>query len=149
MVHAMWMRGLWIGKLFLILFLLTLCSPNREFITIKIAGESFHVEVARTQQQQSKGLMSRKTLGEREGMLFAYSEDRRLGFWMKDTSIPLSIAFVNRQGEIIQIEKMKPFDPTTVRSKISVRYALEVLEGTFERLGVKEGDRVEFPEGFM
>ena len=92
--------------------------------------------------------MSRQSLGEREGMLFVYKEDRRLSFWMKNTSIPLSIAFISGQGKIIQIEKMKPFDPTTVRSKISVRYALEILQGTFDRLGMREGDMVVFPEGF-
>jgi hypothetical protein len=115
---------------------------------MQIAGETFHVEVARTRERQARGLMSHQSLGEREGMLFVYREDRRLSFWMKNTSIPLSIAFINRQGKIIQIEKLKPFDPTTVRSKISVRYALEILQGTFDRLGVREGDTVVFPEGF-
>jgi uncharacterized membrane protein (UPF0127 family) len=117
-------------------------------VEILIAGERFRVEVARTREEQAKGLMSRRSIAEREGMLFVYREDRRLKFWMKNTSIPLSIAFLDRQGKIVQIEKMQPFDATTVRSKISVRYALELRQGTFEMLGVREGDTIALPEGF-
>lgn len=136
-------------SLFLVLSsILYSCSSRQEVIPIQIAGETFHIEVARTRERQIRGLMSRQSLGEREGMLFVYKEDRRLSFWMKNTSIPLSIAFIDGQGTIIQIEKMKPFDPTTVRSRISVRYALEILQGTFDRLGMREGDMVVFPEGF-
>ena len=104
--------------------------------------------MVRTPERQARGLMSRQSLGEREGMLFVYKEDRRMSFWMKNTSIPLSIAFISGQGKIIQIEKLKPLDPATVRSKISVRYALEILQGTFDRIGVREGNTVVFPEGF-
>jgi uncharacterized membrane protein (UPF0127 family) len=113
-----------------------------------LGGEIFQVEVVRTREAQIEGLMYRKSLGEREGMLFVYKMDRRLGFWMKNTEIPLSIAFIDRNGVIKQIEHMKPFDPTTFRSKISVRYALEVNRGIFEELGVTVGDTVGFPEDF-
>jgi uncharacterized membrane protein (UPF0127 family) len=81
-------------------------------------------------------------------MLFVYTRDRRLSFWMKNTELPLSIAFLSSRGEITQIDKMKPFDLTPVKSVFSVRYALEVNQGVFEELGVTEGHRVQFPEGF-
>jgi uncharacterized membrane protein (UPF0127 family) len=114
-------------------------------VTIKLGGVEFRVELARTSEQRSKGLMGRKHLGAQEGMLFVYNEDQRLSFWMKNTSIPLSIAFLDRHGRIMQIEEMHPFDPTPVRSKISVRYALEVRQGTFASLGARVGDSVELP----
>ena len=134
----------------LILGLLTLlimgCGGRLETVTLEIGGERFRVEVARTPQEKARGLMDRKRLGSRRGMLFVYGEDRRLSFWMKNTSIPLSIAFLDKAGRIVQIEEMEPFDPTSVRSRISVRYALEVPRGTFRSLGVEEGDRIGLPE---
>ncbi|HUV07444.1 MAG TPA: DUF192 domain-containing protein [Spirochaetia bacterium] len=130
------------------LVLLVSCSVSREKIDLTVGGETFRVEVVRTPEDQARGLMFRKSLGEREGMLFVYPKDRRLSFWMKNTGIPLSIAFISRDGRIIQIEHLKPFDLTAVRSEISVRYALEVLEGTFENLKVEKGDRIIFPEPF-
>ena len=81
-------------------------------------------------------------------MLFLYTEDRHLSFWMKNTSVPLSIAFLTKDGVISQIELMKPHSLKTVNSYRAVRYALELRQGSFAELGVQAGDRVVFPEGF-
>ena len=91
-----------LGFLLLILLLTTVvaCDDRKEIIDVIIAGEVFKVEVVRSSEDKALGLMHRKKLGPREGMLFVYSRDRRLSFWMKDTIIPLSIAFLSSGAEI-------------------------------------------------
>jgi uncharacterized membrane protein (UPF0127 family) len=97
------------------------------------------VEIARTAGEQSKGLMFRKKLNDGEGMLFVYERDQILSFWMKNTIIPLSIAFISSGGRIVEIRDMRPQSPQSVRSSRSVRYALEAPLGWFERSGISPG----------
>jgi uncharacterized protein len=106
------------------------------------------VEVADDLAEQAKGLMDRTALGENRGMLFVYPEERALSFWMKNTLIPLSIAFIDSQRRIIDIQDMKPLDdkPPHYVSAEPAQYALEVNRGFFEQRGVKIGDHVELPE---
>jgi uncharacterized protein len=106
------------------------------------------VEVADDLAEQAKGLMDRTTLGENRGMLFVYPEERELSFWMKNTLIPLSIAFIDSERRIIDIQDMKPLDdePPSYVSAEPAQYALEVNQGFFEERGVKVGDSVELPE---
>jgi len=99
-------------------------------------------EIARTSEEQAQGLMHRTELPDGNGMLFVYTRDNVLSFWMKNTYIPLSIAFIASDGKIIDIKNMFPLDENTVTSSRSVRYALEVPQGWFSRSGVKEGDIV-------
>jgi uncharacterized protein len=105
------------------------------------------VEVADDLAEQAKGLMDRTTLGENKGMLFVYPEERELSFWMKNTLIPLSIAFIDSERRIIDIQDMKPLDdePPSYVSAEPAQYALEVNQGFFEERGVRVGDRVELP----
>jgi uncharacterized protein len=109
---------------------------------------SVRVEVADDLVEQAKGLMDRATLGENRGMLFVYPEERELSFWMKNTLIPLSIAFIDSERRIIDIQDMKPLDdePPSYVSAEPAQYALEVNQGFFEEQGVKVGDHVELPE---
>ena len=102
------------------------------------------VETADTQEAQEKGLMGRESLDEDRGMLFVYDRDSRKSFWMKNTKIPLSIAYIGADGTIREIYDMEPLSTRTVDSKYSVRYALEVNQGAFQRHGIKTGDKVEF-----
>ena len=106
------------------------------------------VEVADDLAEQAKGLMDRTTLGENRGMLFVFPEERELSFWMKNTLIPLSIAFIDSESRIIGIQEMKPLDdePPHYVSAEPARYALEVNQGFFEERGVRVGNRVELPE---
>jgi uncharacterized protein len=106
------------------------------------------VEVADDLAEQATGLMDRTTLGENRGMLFVYPEERELSFWMKNTLIPLSIAFIDSERRIIDIQDMKPLDdePPSYVSAEPAQYALEVNQGFFEERGVKVGDSVELPE---
>ncbi len=125
------------------------CSEALDTIDVAINGQVLRLEVARTTEEQAKGLMHRKTLPENQGMLFPYESDRKLSFWMKDTAIPLSIAFLAADGTIKEIYDMRPFSLKTVSSRQSVRFALEVNQGLFVRLGIGVGDRVELPEGAL
>jgi len=111
---------------------------------IQIGNETLDVELAETQQQLAKGLRFRETLAENAGMLFIFPKPQRLSFWMKDASIPLSIAFIQPDGKIVQIRKMQPNDETPVPSlSDAVSYALLVNQGWFERHGISAGTVIE------
>ncbi|USK68520.1 DUF192 domain-containing protein [Peribacillus asahii] len=105
------------------------------------------VQVADTQKKIEKGLMFVGKLPENEGMLFVFSRKIYGGFWMGNTLIPLSIAFLDSDGEILKIMDMEPckgnkcpiYDP-----KLSYRYAIEVNLGWFEKNQIEEGDYVKF-----
>jgi uncharacterized membrane protein (UPF0127 family) len=99
-------------------------------------------EIARTDEQRRRGLMGRKSLADGEGMFFVFETDRILSFWMKDTLIPLSIAFIAYDGRILEIHDMEIQSLRTVQSARSARYALEVPQGWFARAGIEAGDRI-------
>jgi uncharacterized membrane protein (UPF0127 family) len=102
------------------------------------------VELARTEQEQKQGLMHRKSLDDGKGMLFIFDRDQIMSFWMKNTLIPLSIAFIASDGRIIEIKDMEPLRLSAVNSERSVRYALEVNQGWFSRVGIGPGDIIQF-----
>jgi uncharacterized protein len=104
---------------------------------------SVQVEIADDDEERRVGLMHRESLEEEEGMLFLFPVAHRGGFWMKDTLIPLSIAFVDSDGRILRILDMTPCraDPCRIYDPgVAYRSALEVNRGTFSRWGVEEGD---------
>lgn len=125
------------------------CSNGlEERIDVVLGGETFRVEVARTAEQKRQGLMFRESIGPREGMIFIYDTDQHLAFWMKDTIIPLTLVFLSKDGEILQVEYLKPFSLKTVISERAARYGLELPEGVLEELGLEVGDQVLLPEDF-
>ena len=83
--------------------------------------------------------MHRESMPDDRGMIFVYREEKPLSFWMKDTHIPLSIAFADRSGKIVKIKDMDPFSTAPVKSLYPAIYALEVNKGWFERNGVEVG----------
>ncbi len=101
---------------------------------------TLQAEVAVSDEDRARGLMFRTSLADGQGMAFVFDADRKLTFWMKDTKIPLSIAFVAHDGRITQIEDMTPLSLSVTESERSVRYAIEVPQGWFTRLGVMPGD---------
>jgi uncharacterized membrane protein (UPF0127 family) len=105
--------------------------------------------VARSDAEKARGLMHRRSLGAREGMLFVYDADEHMSFWMKDTTIPLTLAFLSRDGQILQIAEMKPLSLKPLTSQWAARYVLELPRGTLERLGVRVGERIELPADFQ
>lgn len=120
-------------------------TEGKELYQLKVAGKVITVELACTPHERGLGLMYRRQLLEDCGMLFVFSEEDYLGFWMKNTHIPLSIAFMSTEGTITQIESMEPLSLNSHDSKEKARYALEMLDGWFERHNVKVGDKVELP----
>ena len=133
---------------FLVFFFVALfaCRGEVKFETqeFTITGRSGNVtilaEIARTEEQRAQGLMHRQELKDGHGMLFVFERDQILSFWMKNTNIPLSIAFIMFDGRILEIFDMEPHDLTPVRSSRSVRYALEVPQDWFDRAGIGIGD---------
>lgn len=125
------------------------CSGGlEERIQVIIGGETFEVEVARHAEDKRVGLMFRESLGPRQGMIFVYETDQHLAFWMKDTAIPLTLAFLSKQGEILQIEELKPLSLKTIVSGRAARFGLELPAGVLDKLGVKVGDRIILPADF-
>ncbi|MDR1836908.1 MAG: DUF192 domain-containing protein [Treponema sp.] len=137
---------------FLLFCVLTSCSSQKltvRELPIERDGQCIAVvraEIAQTFEERSQGLMYRTRLPDGEGMLFVFERDEVLSFWMKDTYIPLSIAYIASDGRIIDIKDMYPYDTNSVTSSRSVRYALEVPQGWFFSAGVQTGDVVRLTE---
>ena len=104
-----------------------------------------NIEVADSTELQNLGLMHRESLADDAGMLFLFFQDTNAGFWMKDTLIPLSIAFFDRDGKILKILDMDPCDAdpcSTYNPDVMYRGALEVTQGAYEEWGVEVGDTI-------
>ena len=127
----------------------TVTETATETVTIEASGSSVEVgvEIADDSNEMARGLMGRTALAEDAGMLFVYPEERELSFWMRDTLIPLSIAYMDSEGRIVDIQHMKPLDDTPPHyvSAEPARYALEVNRGFFDERGVEVGDKAELP----
>lgn len=101
------------------------------------------VEVAKTPHQHNKGLMFRDKLDEDSGMIFIFEKPRVLSFWGMNTFIPLDIAFLDEQGTIKDIRRIRKHDLNSVKSSCPCKYAIELEDGWFSKNGIKEGDFAE------
>lgn len=110
--------------------------------TLMLGGHKVVAEVVVTPEQRAQGLMNRFSLQPDHGMLFVFEQPQPLGFWMKNTYIPLSIAFIDANGRILNIDDMKPLDEATHQSKGLALYALEMKQGWFAAKGIGAGDFV-------
>lgn len=147
--------------LFAVLFLFNLVSCSsleKKTLTLKKAGEAGNsgagtvqeasvvrvkAEIARKAYERDKGFMFRKHIPEGTGMLFVFENDQILRFWMKNTPTPLSIAFITKEGKIRDIFDMTPYSLSNTVSTGYVRYALEVPQGWFSKVGIEKGDYLE------
>ncbi|MBP2151977.1 DUF192 domain-containing protein [Xanthobacter flavus] len=125
-------------------------DPNPVLDPLEIATAkgvlAFQVEVARTNEQRTQGLMCRKSLPERGGMLFDFKVDQPVYMWMKNTLIPLDMVFIRADGSIARIAAMTtPLSTQTISSGEPVRAVLEIGGGEARRLGLKAGDRIAHP----
>jgi len=112
-------------------------------ITLRIGNAEVKAEVADEPTERITGLMGRTELSEGQGMLFVFREPQQLGFWMRDTLVPLSIAYLNAAGVIREIHDLKPLDESSATSIFrDLVYALEVPLGWFARQKILPGDRV-------
>ena len=111
-------------------------------ITLTTGMHRISAEVARPSEQRAIGLMHRKAMPQHAGMIFVFERPEPLCFWMKNTLIPLSIAFLQDDGTILNIEEMKPQTLDSHCSARPARYALEMNAGWFSKRGLKPGDKV-------
>lgn len=119
-------------------------SQNFLKIPLYINEKEIWVEVAKTPGERAKGLMGRKNLGQEEGMLFIFEAEDYHAFWMKDTLIPLSIAFIDKSGRIVEITDMKPLSSDSHSPPKPILYALEMKRGWFSTNRIKAGDMIRF-----
>jgi uncharacterized protein len=115
--------------------------------TIRVGGIDLSVEIAATDAQRGIGMMHRKSLSADEGMLFVFADDEMRSFYMKNTHVPLSIAYIKADGSIDRIMNMAPLTLESHESNSPCRYALEMPEGWFSDHGVGVGDIIQIPKG--
>ena len=112
-------------------------------LTITSSGKvhRFTVEIARTDEQQQHGMMFRTAIAPDRGMLFPYDPPQSVGFWMKNTLIPLDLLFIRSDGTIVRISTAVPHDESPVPSGEPVAAVLEIAGGRAAELGIREGDQ--------
>jgi len=141
------LSGIIIGLSYILIVLSTrtlACPIELPITTLSINGHQLAAELATTPTTRGCGLSHRDQLPQNHGMLFVFPDRRPRTFWMKDTTIPLSIAFLDDSGKILSIQDMVPLqtDPQ-YHSSQPANYALEVNQGWFRRRGIEVGDVVE------
>jgi uncharacterized membrane protein (UPF0127 family) len=99
-------------------------------------------ELANTPESRMKGLMFRKALGTSDGMLFVFDEPQRQCMWMRNTYVPLSVAFIDANGVILNVEDMEPLTEDSHCAAGPAKYALEMNKGWFASRGLKAGTRI-------
>lgn len=115
------------------------------FVT-SAGNHTITVEVADSDQERSTGLMFRRSLGDNEGMIFLYPHEQEITMWMRNTYIPLDMIFVRKTGVIHRIEKdTEPFSERIIPSNGEVLAVIEMKGGSAARLGLKSGDKVDYP----
>ncbi len=112
-------------------------------VELAVNGQRLIAEVATTDEERMTGLMHRFSLQRDHGMLFVFKEPQPLAFWMKNTYVPLSIAFIGSDGRIVNIEDMAPQTETTHPSRGLALYALEMKKGWFAEHGIGTGAEVQ------
>lgn len=106
----------------------------------------FTVEVVDTPESRAQGLMYVQELGDDEGMLFDFKEERPVSFWMRNTFIPLDMLFIEADGTVLNIHvNARPHDITSIPSAGPVQFVLEIPGGRSTELGIAAGDQVEHP----
>lgn len=114
------------------------------FTNNEAANISLSCEVADTPSKRGRGLMYRDHLDYDNGMIFVYKSPSRLSFWMKNTKIPLSIAFIDAEGYITSIREMQPNSREITASSQKVKYAVEANQGWFKKSLIEAGSKVKF-----
>jgi uncharacterized membrane protein (UPF0127 family) len=128
----------------LLLSLLVVASTVQaaEPLLLRLGEHEVRAEYAQTPPERERGLMGRSELAADSGMLFRFDEVRRHCLWMKNTPLPLSAAFLDEDGVIVDVIDLEPLSTEIRCSQAPARYALEVNQGWFEAQGIRAGDRV-------
>ena len=134
----------------LILWMAPVLAQQPALPTTKLSAGIYVIqaEVASTTATRSQGLMQRKSMAQGAGMLFLFDESAGHCMWMKNTLIPLSVAFVDERGEIVNIADMQPLDEATHCASRPARYALEMNQGWFKKRGISPGTLIQGLERF-
>ncbi|WP_158970379.1 DUF192 domain-containing protein [Paraglaciecola sp. L3A3] len=111
-------------------------------IQVTVNQQTYSLEYAVSFEQRAQGLMLRKSMCADCGMLFNFQKVRGVGMWMKNTLIPLDVAFIREDGVVVNIEAMQPHDLSTTSSLGKVLYAWEMNQGWFLKNGITVGDKV-------
>jgi len=111
-------------------------------VVLDVSGHLVVAEVADTRPARQRGLMERRQLAAGAGMVFVYPASQPRSFWMKNTYVPLTIAYLDPSGVIVHLADMEPMDESPVPSRYPAMYALEMQQGWFAESGVKVGDVV-------
>jgi uncharacterized membrane protein (UPF0127 family) len=119
-------------------------SPQLDLPRVRLSAGMFLIQaqVASTPAQRNTGLMWRRKLPPHEGMLFVFEAPASVCFWMRNTYLPLSAAFVGDDGTIVHIAQMQPLSDTTHCTPVPVRYVLEMNQGWFTKRGLGPGDKL-------
>ena len=116
----------------------------QDYFPIKIGARTVKMQVAALPAEQQQGLMFRKTMGSDEGMIFIFTSPQQMGFWMRNTTLPLDIGYIDPTGELKEIYPMYPLDERSVNSRShSIQFCLEMNQGWFKANGVKPGDKLD------
>jgi uncharacterized membrane protein (UPF0127 family) len=120
-------------------------SAGGPTVGVRIGQKSFQLEVARTEPELEKGLMERDGMPDDHGMLFVFSNESVVNFWMKNTRFPLDILYLDHADKVVSIHQMKPYDLTPISSDYPAQYAIELNLGAADGAGVHVGDVVALP----
>ena len=120
----------------------TLAQAQMPRIELSASFHRIDAEVAADQQNRMQGLMNRRSMATNQGMLFVFTHPDRHCMWMRNTLLPLSVAFLDEQGRILNIEDMKPQTENNHCASSPARFALEMNQGWFASKGIKVGQRI-------
>ena len=123
-------------------------SPASSLPTVRmqLGNRPFYLEVANNEETREYGLMRRDSMPTDHGMIFVFDKASNVGFYMKNTRIPLDIVFLDASGTVISIKQMKPYDLTSVFADGPAKWAVELNKDAAAGAGLKVGDKVEVPE---
>ena len=129
---------------------ITQAQPKLPSIKLFVGAVEMEAEQALTDRQIKTGMMFRKTMGENEGMIFVFPRPEPRGFWMKNCPVPMSVAYIDPQGRIKQIEPLDPHNTNSVKSRsFQIQYVLEAPRGWFKENGLGPGVTIMTPKGTL
>jgi len=125
-------------------------QPKLRTLKLWLGSEELVTELALAPKEVETGMMFRTQMAENEGMLFVFGKPFQAGFWMRNTLLPLSCAYIDPDGVILELHDMKPKDETTIRAESDrVQYVLEVNQGWFQRHNIAVGTQVRTERGSL
>lgn len=107
--------------------------------------QAFKIEIADDANERSAGLMYRNYLPDGQGMLFIFDNTQQVGFWMKNTVLPLDLIFIDEEGRVRGVREGKPLSEALITPGVPVRFVLELKHGTAQRTGIEDGDLIRHP----